>query len=82
MSDAGWEVVANYSALHEAEFAAGRLESIGIPVRIDQGSSAGVFGAGFAMPFQGVGLLVPGDAFETAREALDLDSDEENQGEP
>jgi hypothetical protein len=35
MNDADWVPLAEYAAVYEAELAAGRLESVGIPSRIN-----------------------------------------------
>lgn len=74
MNSSGWVVIAEFGALYEAEFAAGRLESTGLTCAINQQDSAGVFGPGFAgASVRGVQLLVPADQVAAAREALDLD---------
>ena len=39
-SDSGWVAVAEYAAAYEAELAAGRLESVGIPARIVRSKDA------------------------------------------
>ena len=72
---AEWQVVATYGALYEAELAAGRLESAGIPSRIDQQGGVGIFGPGHeGLTVRGVALLVPGAELESAKRALDLDT--------
>lgn len=76
MTDQRWETVATYGALYEAELAAGRLESAGIPHSIDQRGAVGVFGFGHGgKSVRGVAVLVPADWLEAAREALDLIDD-------
>lgn len=77
MNDSDWLAVAEYGAIYEAELAAGRLESVGIPCRIDQHGSVGIFGPGHTgASVLGVTLHVPRAMLEQAREALDLvDSD-------
>lgn len=75
MSERGaWEVVATYGAMYEAELAAGRLQSVGIPSRIDQRGGVGLFGpAHQGRSVRGVALLVPKDRLDDARLALDLE---------
>ena len=69
----GWEPVATYGALYEAEMAQGRLKSSGIPSRIDQRGAVGIFGPGHeGRSVLGIALLVPVDRLDEAREALDL----------
>jgi len=69
-----WETVATYGAAYEAEIAAGRLESAGIPSRIDQRGGVGLFGpAHEGRSVRGVALLVPKERLEDARLALDLE---------
>jgi len=69
-----WKTVATYSTLVEAEMAAGRLEHVGIPRRIDQRGAVGLFGPGHGgSSVRGIALLVPDDRMEAAREALDLE---------
>lgn len=69
-----WTVVSSYGALYEAEIAAGRLQSSGIPSRIDQRGGVGIFGPGHeGRTVRGVALLVPTDRLQDAREALDLE---------
>jgi hypothetical protein len=71
--DSSWTVVTTYNSLYEAEMAGGRLDSVGIPHRIDQQGGVGVFGPGHGgSTVRGVGLLVPAEHVEAAREALDL----------
>lgn len=73
-----WAKLAEYGSAHEAELAAGRLESEGIPFRIDQHGAAGIFGPGFSgRSVLGVTLYVPGSDLSAARAALDLDDDED-----
>jgi hypothetical protein len=69
-----WETVATYGATYEAEIAAGRLQSSGIPSRIDQRGGIGVFGpAHEGRTVRGVALLVPKERLEAARAALDIE---------
>jgi hypothetical protein len=69
-----WEAVATYGATYEAELAAGRLQSVGIPSRIDQRGGVGLFGlAHQGRSVRGVALLVPKDRLEDARLALDIE---------
>lgn len=69
-----WVVVATYGAMYEAELAAGRLQSVGIPSRIDQRGGIGLFGpAHQGRSVRGVALLVPKRRLEDARLALDLE---------
>ncbi len=72
MASIDWVVVQSYAALYEAEMAAGRLGSVGIPYRIDQRGAVGLFGPGHAgASVRGVALLVPAPKLYAAREALD-----------
>lgn len=69
-----WEVVATFGATYEAELAAGRLQSAGIPSRIDQRGGVGLFGpAHQGRTVRGVALLVPKRRLDDARLALDLE---------
>jgi len=69
-----WEAVATYGATYEAEIAAGRLESAGIPSRIDQRGGVGLFGpAHEGRTVRGVALLVPKERLEDASLALDIE---------
>ncbi len=71
--DSSWMIVAIYGALYEAEMAGGRLDSVGIPHRIDKRGGVGLFGPGHGgTTVRGVALLVPAECSEAAREALDL----------
>ncbi|HEX9691818.1 MAG TPA: DUF2007 domain-containing protein [Gemmatimonadales bacterium] len=73
MSDSEWVVVANYGDSVEADLAAGRLESCGIPARVDRHDAVGIFGPGHSgMSVRGVDVRVPADRLQAAREALDL----------
>ena len=73
ISDFDWQLVETYGALYEAELAAGRLESAGIPARIDQRGGVGIFGPGHAgLTIHGVVLLVPATKLEEAIAALDV----------
>lgn len=70
----GWAKVAEYASMYEAELAAGRLDSEGIPSRIDQHGAAGIFGPGHAgSSVLGVTLFVAEADLAAARAALDLD---------
>lgn len=76
MNDRSWEILNSYAALYEAELAAGRLSSVGIPSRIDQHGGMGVLGPGHAgKSVRGVTLLVPTNRVAEARTALDLDAE-------
>ena len=76
MNDPSWAIVHSYAALYEAELAAGRLSSVGIPSRIDQRGGLGVLGPGHAgTTVRGVALLVPHELMAEARTALDLEPD-------
>ena len=69
-----WKPVATYGTLMEAEMAAGRLEYVGIPRRIDQRGGVGLFGPSHGgKSVRGIALLVPDNRLEAAREALDLE---------
>lgn len=73
-SESAWKVVATYNSMVDAEVAAGRLEHVGIPKRLDQRGGVGVFGPGHGgRSVRGIALLVPDDQLEAAREALDLE---------
>lgn len=76
MTESAWAVVATYGGLIEAEVASGRLESVGILSRVDQGGNAGIFGLGHASPLAGVTLLVAASELDEARSALGLDAEE------
>jgi hypothetical protein len=69
-----WAVVHTYAALHEAELAAGRLQAAGIPSRVDQRDTVGLFGPGHAgRSIRGIAVLVPAGRLPAARSALDLE---------
>jgi hypothetical protein len=73
-SERAWKVVATYNSMVDAEVAAGRLEHVGIPKRLDQRGGVGLFGPGHGgRSVRGIALLVPDDQLEAAREALDLE---------
>jgi hypothetical protein len=73
-SERTWKVVATYNSMVDAEVAAGRLEHVGIPKRLDQRGGVGLFGPGHGgRSVRGIALLVPDDQLEAAREALDLE---------
>ena len=73
-SDCVWQVVATYNSMVDAEIAAGRLDHVGIPKRIDQRGGVGMFGPGHGgRSVRGIALLVPDDQLKAAREALDLE---------
>jgi hypothetical protein len=73
MSESKWEAVVTYGTLYEAEIAAGRLESSGIPFRLDKRGAVGMFGPGHeGKTVRGVALLVPVERLDDARLALDL----------
>jgi len=75
MNDPGWVIIAEYAAAYEAELAAGRLDSVGIPSRIDRRDAVGLFGPGHGgLSVRGVALLVPEVSVDAAREALDLEA--------
>jgi len=74
MNDPGWVTIAEYGAVYEAELAAGRLESAGIPSRVDQRGGIGLFGPGHTgLSVRGVALQVPATVVDAARQALDLE---------
>ncbi len=69
-----WARVASYAALYEAEMAQGRLDSVGIPSRVDQQGAVGMFGPGHqGASVRGVVLFVPRERVAEARNALDLE---------
>lgn len=74
-----WKVVATFGAMYEAEMAAGRLHSVGIESRIDQRGGVGLFGPGhLGRSVRGIALLVPAGRLAEAREALDIELDDED----
>ena len=74
MSDSEWVKVAEYAATHEAELAAGRLESSGIPSRLNLQDAVGLFGPSHAgTSVRGIALEVPRARLQEARAALDLE---------
>jgi hypothetical protein len=73
MTDSDLAAVAEYATVVEAELAAGRLESAGIPSRIDQHGAVGIFGPGHAGSVLGVTLYVSRDRLKDARQALDFE---------
>jgi hypothetical protein len=73
MADTDVVAVAEYATVLEAELAAGRLESAGIPSRIDQHGAVGIFGPGHVGSMLGVTLYVSRHRLEDAREALDFE---------
>lgn len=80
---AGWESVASFSTLVEAEIAAGRLEAADIPFFIDQRDAVGIFGPGHSgTSVRGVDLKVPADFLDEARAQLDLDPNPGEDADP
>jgi hypothetical protein len=78
MSDQ-WKVVDTFGAMYEAEMAAGRLQSVGISSRVDQRGGVGLFGPGhLGRSVRGIALLVHERQLAAAREALDIDTDTED----
>jgi hypothetical protein len=74
-----WTVVETFGAMYEAEMAAGRLQSVGISSRIDQRGAVGLFGPGhLGRSVRGIALLVHEDRLTDAREALDIETDDED----
>lgn len=73
MTESDVAVVAEYATVMEAELAAGRLESAGIPSRIEQHGAVGIFGPGHAGSVLGVTLYVSRDRLGDARQALDFE---------
>ena len=64
-----WEAVATASGMTQANIIAGRLESEGIPTKLDYEAA----GAIYAITIDGLGevrILVPVDDWERAREVL------------
>jgi hypothetical protein len=75
----GWAVVATFGQVFEAEIAKARLESVGIPAQV-LGEHIGVFGPGWSgMAIRGVRLIVPSEALEDARAALEEGEEEEEE---
>jgi hypothetical protein len=67
-----WVVVANFSAIWEADFAAETLREAGIPAQVEGGQNVAIFGLGYQGHTQfGVKLRVPWHREEEARELLD-----------
>jgi hypothetical protein len=66
-----WVEVGTFGAVYEAEIAVAALESAGIPAHVGAGEHAGIFGAGWqGFTARGVGVMVPSDRVEEARELL------------
>jgi hypothetical protein len=64
-----WEAVATASGMTQANLIAGRLESEGIPTKLDYEAA----GAIYAITIDGLGevrILVPADDWDRAREVL------------
>lgn len=79
MTQDSWTAVATFSAMYEAELAAGRLDSERIPNRIDQRGAVGLFGPGHGgKSVRGIALLVPASRLDDARVALDLETEGED----
>lgn len=80
LEDLKWVSVATFGSGLEAELAVQQLEAEGI-VAISRGNDVvGIFGPGFqGRTSQGVDVLVPSDAVDAARAALDgtLEEDED-----
>ena len=73
-SECVWKVVTTYNSMVDAEIAAGRLDHVGIPRRLDQRGGVGMFGPGHGgTSVRGIALLIPEDQLKAAREALDLE---------
>ena len=71
MTEPQWVMVKSCATGLEAEMVVAQLEQAGIPAwaRTD---SHGLFGPGFAGPSaQGVGVMVPDEALDAAREIVD-----------
>jgi hypothetical protein len=75
-----WVVVATFSAIWEADFAAETLREAGIPAHVDGGQSVGIFGMGYQGPTQfGVKVRVPWHREHEARDLLDsVEADEDD----
>jgi hypothetical protein len=67
-----WVVVATFSAIWEADFAAETLREAGIPAHVEGGQNVAIFGLGYQGPTQfGVKLRVPWHREHEARDLLD-----------
>jgi hypothetical protein len=67
----GWDVVATFGTVLEAEFAAATLEEAGIPARV-HGAHLGIWGAGYQGPsMYGVRVVVPHHRADDARTLID-----------
>jgi len=55
-----WVIVASYGAAYEADIAAAKLDSAGIPVRVRGNDTVGIFGPNFGgFTARGIDVLVP-----------------------
>lgn len=67
-----WVVVATFSVIWEADFAAETLREAGIPAHVDGGQNVAIFGMGYQGPTQfGVKLRVPWHREHEARDLLE-----------
>ena len=67
----GWEPVATYAAIYEAEIGRAVLEAGGFDAVVEPGERTGIFGPGFVgATARGVRVLVPGEQAAAARTYL------------
>lgn len=67
----GWDVVASFGTVLEAEFAAATLQEAGIPARV-HGAHLGIWGAGYQGPsMYGARVVVPHHRADDARTLID-----------
>jgi Putative prokaryotic signal transducing protein len=77
-----WVVVATFSAIWEADFAAETLREAGIPAHVEGGQNVGVFGIGYQGHTQfGVRLRVPWHREDDARTVLGMDDEDDPRAE-
>ncbi len=66
----GWDVVASFGTVLEAEFAVATLQEAGIPARV-HGAHLGIWGAGYQGPsMYGARVMVPVHRADDARTLL------------
>jgi hypothetical protein len=76
MDETEWRAVATYASGFEADFAIAQLGAAEIPAVRNSNDTVGIFGPGFqGATAHGVTVLVPADALEDARVALNLAGD-------
>lgn len=69
-----WVPVAEYGAVHEADFAVATLTSAGIPAQVVGADHVGIFGPGWAgFSPRGLTVAVPARSADEARSLLGLE---------